>query len=71
MLICDTGTNFIGASRELRDALNNVEDERIRDFLTQHNCDMGGVWERHIRSMRSILNVMMANHSEQFNDEIL
>ena len=83
VLRCDRGTNFIGASRELKEVLENIDDERIREFLNKHNCEidfkhnvpdashMGGAWERMIRSIRSILNVMMANHSEQLDDELL
>ena len=83
VLRCDRGTNFVGANRELKEAIENVNDDVLRNFLNEHNCEiefkhnvpdashMGGVWERMIRSVRSILNVLMANHSEQLDDEML
>ncbi|XP_064647469.1 uncharacterized protein LOC135500154 [Lineus longissimus] len=63
---CDHGTNFVGAQRELADALKEIDSEEIRrqladqcDFQmnTPHSSHMGGVWERQIRSIRSVLTV--------------
>lgn len=59
----DQGTNFVGARRELREALEEMDQERIRVEVLKLNCDwiefrmnvpkashMGGVWERQIKN---------------------
>ncbi|XP_038131095.1 uncharacterized protein LOC119776626 [Cyprinodon tularosa] len=61
----DNGTNFIGARHELQKALNEWNQQRIEEHLLQRETQwkfnppaashMGGVWERQIRSVRSIL----------------
>ena len=33
------GTNFVGAENELRMALNELDDQRIKHFLLKENCD--------------------------------
>ena len=61
----DQGTNFIGARRELKEALEEMNHDCIRTELLKQECDwinfkmntpgashMGGVWERQIRSVR-------------------
>ena len=69
---CDNGTNFHGASRELRKAVDELDDSKIRQFLLTNQCQyifnspdsshMGGSWERHIRTIRSILSSIIYNH---------
>ena len=64
----DQGSNFIGAQHELKNALNEVKNERIKAFLAEQGCDflmnvphashMGGVWERQIRTIRNVLNTI-------------
>ena len=64
----DNGTNLCGGERELREAVVNWNQQKIRSFLLQRNIDwkfnppgashMGGVWERIIRSVRKILRVL-------------
>ena len=64
----DQGTNFIGAKRELQQALAEIDQGKIRAELLRHNCDwfdfkfnapsvshMGGIWERQIRTVRGPL----------------
>ena len=61
----DNGTNFVGAERELREAVQGWNQRKISDWLVQKNVTwmfnppsashMGGVWERQIRSARKIL----------------
>ena len=78
----DNGTNFIGAQRELRDAIKELDDEKINAFLQLHGGDwmswkknppaashFGGVWERQIRTIRSILNALLHTHGHSLNDE--
>ena len=69
---CDNGTNLHGASRELRKAVDELDDSTIRQFLLTNQCQyifnspdsshLGGSWERHIRTIRSILSSTIYNH---------
>jgi len=80
----DQGTNFVGAKHELKAALAELDHERIRAELLQENCDwftfamnipssshMGGVWERQIRIVRSVLSPLSQNNGLQLDDESL
>lgn len=80
----DQGTNFVGAKRELKLALEELDENKIRNELQQHECDwftfrmnppsashMGGVWERQIRSVRNVLNALLDKNGTQLNDEAL
>ena len=80
----DNGTNFVGAENELKKCLEEIDHEKIREFLLTKGCDwivwkknppaashMGGVWERQIRSIRTILTALMKEHSTILNDESL
>ena len=65
----DNGTNLCGGERELREAVENWNQQKIESFLHQRNIDwklnppgafqMGGVWERIIRSVRKILRTLL------------
>ena len=78
----DRGTNFVGAERELREAIAEFDDKLISEFLQERGCDlfefkmnfpasshMGGVWERQIRSVRNVLSSLLLNHGSQLDDE--
>ena len=81
--ICsDNGSNFVGAIAEFKKAIKEMDQEKINDFLLRNNIDwmgwdfntptashMGGVWERQIRSCRSILLSLLKNHIQSLNDE--
>lgn len=80
----DRGTNFVGAERELRKALGEVDYEKVSEFLIAQSCDyvqfkmnvpaashMGGVWERQIRSVRAVLAGILLTHGQQLDDESL
>ena len=80
----DNGTNFVGAERELEQCLEEIDHERVREYLLTRNCDyivwkknppeashMGGVWERQIRSVRAILTSLMKDHPAILTDESL
>ena len=83
VLRSDQGTNFVGARRELCEAIQEIDNEKVREFLLQNDCDfsfrmnppsashMGGVWKRMIRSVRSILEVILSQHGTQLDDESL
>ena len=78
----DRGTNFLSAERELREALSEFDDEQILQFLRKEGCDffkfkpnepsashMGGVWERQIRTIRSVLARLLQQHGTHLDDE--
>ena len=65
----DNGTNFVGAEREIRQAIKNWNQYQIRDELLQRGSKWvfqppkashaSGVWERLIRSTRTALKAML------------
>ena len=65
----DRGTNFVGATDDLKINAINVEDETVKQFFldtgstwlfnTPHSSHMGGVWERMIGTVRRILESML------------
>jgi hypothetical protein len=70
---------MIGAYNQLQQAIKDIDDEKVREFLLRMNCDFivnvpqashqGGVWERQIRSIRSVLNVLLGSEGHQLDDE--
>ncbi|XP_053686825.1 uncharacterized protein LOC128736374 [Sabethes cyaneus] len=78
-IISDRGTNFIGASRELREALKGFDDEKLKlefvgpdtkwTFNPPSAPHFGGCWERLIQSVKKILNGF--NPPRLPSDEIL
>ena len=69
---CDRGSNFVGASRELARAWQEMDKDSLKiTLLEKHRCEWvfnppaashaGGVWERMIRSARRILNGLMTS----------
>jgi len=70
---------LIGGIKQLREALDNIEDEQIREFLLSQSCDyitnfphashQGGVWERQIRTLRSVFNSLLSAQGSQLDDE--
>lgn len=67
---CDQGTNFVGAQNEFKAALQKLDTERLSTFLSQNQCNFilnaphsshaGGVWERQIKTVRSVLNTTLS-----------
>lgn len=65
----DNGSNFVGRSKELREAISEWNESQIHEFLLQRNIKwlfnppsgshFGGVWERCIRTVRKILVALM------------
>ena len=72
----DNGGNFLRGERELREAINSLNQSQIHDFLLQRNVKWtfnpptgshhGGVWERCIRTVRKVLRALI---KEQVLDE--
>ena len=80
----DNGGNYVGVEGELKQALKEMDREKIAGFLLKNSCDwieweknpptashMGGVWERQIRSVRNVLSSSLRTHAARLNDESL
>lgn len=77
----DRGSNFVGAKNEFREALKEVDADRLAVFLAEKQCDFsmnapysshaGGVWERQIRTVRSVLRSTFALSSGRLDDASL
>ena len=80
----DQGTNFVGAKRELKEALTELNQDKVKGEMLKLNCDwiefklnvpsashMGGIWERQIRTVRSVLSGLLQKNGSQLNDEAL
>ncbi|XP_063955602.1 uncharacterized protein LOC135154201 [Lytechinus pictus] len=62
---CDQGSNFVGARNELQSALREMTSDQVNTYLADQQCEFvfnaphsshaGGVWERQIRTVRSVL----------------
>ena len=78
----DNGTNFVGTDNKLRKALEEMNQEQIRDYLLQNGTDwitwyknplgashMGGVWERQIQNAKNILATLLKTHGHSLNDK--
>ena len=79
----DRGTNFMGARRELKQALAEMDQQKIKTKLLEEHCDwfsfkmnvpaaspMGGVWERQIKSVRNVV-LSLQDNRRQLDDEAL
>ncbi|XP_068203742.1 uncharacterized protein [Palaemon carinicauda] len=77
---CDNGTKFHGAERELKAALDEMEEKKIEKYLSLHHIEwkfnppaashMGGCWERQIRTVRKV-SALVKEFGERLNDESL
>lgn len=77
----DQGTNFVGAKNELEKGLMDLDKERISTYLARKQCDfhmnvpeashMGGVWERQIRTVRSVMSSVLAQATGRLDDTSL
>lgn len=80
----DRGTNLIGAAKELKNALQEVDHAKIKEYLCHHSdadwliewkpnlptaSHMGGVWERQIRTVRTILTSLTKEFGHVLDDE--
>ncbi|XP_043082438.1 uncharacterized protein LOC122329873 [Puntigrus tetrazona] len=78
---CDQGTNFVGAKNELKNALKEIDADRLTVFLAEKQCDFvlnaphashtGGVWERQIRTVRNVLRSTLSLSSGRLDDASL
>ncbi|XP_014676416.1 PREDICTED: uncharacterized protein LOC106816352 [Priapulus caudatus] len=75
----DNGTNFTAGEKELREAIDKWNQDKIDRYLVQKGIEwqfnpaaashMGGVWERQIRTVRKVLNSTV--HEQTVGDEEL
>ncbi|KAI5616973.1 hypothetical protein C0J50_23462, partial [Silurus asotus] len=73
--------NFVGAKNELSRALKEVDKDRLTAYLAQKQCDftmnvpdashMGGIWERQIRNVRSVLSWVLSQSAGRLDDASL
>ena len=81
-LRCDQGTNFLGAKKELQEALLAMDKGKIKSELLKENCDWfeyktnvpsashaRGVWERQIKTLRSVLSALIEKKGNRLNNE--
>ncbi|XP_043203367.1 uncharacterized protein LOC122371257 [Amphibalanus amphitrite] len=78
-LFSDNGTNLVGGERELRESLQEFNQARISDHLSQDHIKwtfmppgashMGGAWERLVGSVKRALKVTIG--SQCVSDEVL
>ena len=77
MMRSDNGTNYVGTIKELRKAVQEMDHNQISQYLQGHGADwitwirnqptasqMGGVWEREIRTATRILNALLKTQEE-------
>ena len=80
----DNGTNFVGAQNELLKAYEEMDHKKIGTFLTTQGCDyikwerntphashMGGVWERQIRTVKSVIQSLLKSNPRRLDEESL
>lgn len=75
----DNGTNFVGAEREMREAIQHLDNVKIERALQPKGIKwifnspaashQGGIWERQIRTVRRILNSL--SKEQAVNDDCL
>ena len=75
----DNGSNFVGAERELREAIREMKHNQIREKMLKQGIDwifnppgashMGGSWERMIRSTRKVLAGLLQEHGDRLDEE--
>lgn len=69
VLQLDNGTNFIGAERELKESLKDLDQSKIQELMLRRGVKWifntpaashhGGVWERQIRTVRKVLSSLL------------
>ena len=78
-IFSDNGRNFVGAEKELRQAIKELNSKKVNDallieaiewhFIPPHAPHMGGVWERLVRSVKTVLKSLVKQ--ELLTDEQL
>ena len=78
-LYSDNGTNFVGAEKELQKAIKEMNQSQIEKKLRQLDINwkfnpptasnMGGAWERLVRTVRKVLSGLLQEHGTQLDRE--
>ncbi len=77
----DQGTNFVGARTEFQQGLKELDFDRLQAYLADRQCEFlmnapsashaGGVWERQIRTVKTILSSIMQPYEGRLDDSSL
>ncbi len=76
-LRCDQGSNFVGARREFGELMKGMDQERVKalgcEFLMNPPAasHMRGVWERQIRTARSVLSAVLDQSAQRLDSTSL
>ncbi|KAI4892141.1 hypothetical protein NFI96_009207, partial [Prochilodus magdalenae] len=76
-LRCDQGTNFVGAKREFAELMKGMSKENVKalgcEFLLNPPAasHRGGVWERQIRTIRSVLTAILDKSAQRLDSTSL
>ncbi len=72
-MFSDNGSNFKGATTELKEFVQNLDKAKITDFATTNQIvwtfnppaapHMGGVWERFVRSTKEVMYGLMKDYT--------
>ena len=75
----DNGTNFVGADREIKEAIERIDTKKVGGELMQRGCKwvfhppgashMSGVWERLVKSVKRSLKAILGK--DLINEEVL
>ena len=75
----DNGANFVGANCEIKEAIEHIEDGKVRIERLQGGCKwvfhplgalhMSGVWERLVKSVKRSLKAIIGK--DLINEEVL
>ncbi|KAL3975616.1 lysophosphatidylglycerol acyltransferase 1 [Sarotherodon galilaeus] len=74
---CDQGTNFVGTRNEFLGAFKEMDQAKLGkldcEFFmnTPASSHMGGVWERQIRTIRSVLTSILEQSAKQLDSSSL
>ena len=73
----DQGTNFVGARREFAELTKGMSGERVKalgcEFVRNPPAasHMGGIWERQIRTIRSVLTAILDKSAQRLDGSSL
>ena len=75
----DNGTNFVGADREIRDAVNRIDNDKVGRELVQRGCKwvvhppgashMSRFWEPLVKTVKRSLKAILGK--DLINEEVL
>ena len=77
----DNGTNIVGAEKEIRKSLSQLDRAKIVQAARRHRVEwifnpphashQGGIWERMIRTLRKVMVALLNASNVAMNDEVL